>query len=75
MGSFVYFKCYLTELWSLNCLKNFIFCNFVQRSAKNLSLLKQLTYMRPKGLVTYFQKIVIAYYAMAYCFGDVRVLS
>ena len=31
--------------------------------------------MHPKGLVTHFQKIVIAYYAMAYFFGNVRVLS
>ena len=25
VGSFVYFSCYLLELWSLNCLKKCIF--------------------------------------------------
>ena len=40
-----------------------------------LSLLKQLTYMHPKGLVLCFQKKVIVYYDMIYCFGDIKVWS
>ena len=35
------------------------FCNFVLTSARNLSLLKQFTYMHLKGLVTHFQKMVL----------------
>ena len=40
---------------------------------RNLSLLKKFSYMHPKGLVFHFQKMLIVYYAMTYCFGDVRV--
>ena len=36
-----------------------IFCKFVLTSARNLSLLKQFTYMHLKGLVTHFQKMVL----------------
>ena len=38
--------------------KNGIFNNFVLTSAKNLSLLKQFTYMHLKGLITLFQKML-----------------
>ena len=46
------------ELWSLNCLKKCIFCNFMLTSARNLSLLKQFTYMHLKVLFTHFQKMI-----------------
>ena len=42
-------------------------------SGRNLSLLKQFTYMHPKDLVMHFQKMVIVYYTMVYCFGNIRV--
>ena len=58
MGSFAQFPCFLSDLWSLNCLKKCIFCNFVLTSARNLSLLKQFTYMHLKVLITLFQKMV-----------------
>ena len=58
MGLFVYFPCLLRELWSLNCQKKCIFCNFVQTSARNLSLLKQFAYMDLKVLITVFQKMM-----------------
>ena len=29
--------------------------------------------MHPKSLVMHFQKMVIGYYVMALCFGDIRV--
>ena len=29
--------------------------------------------MHPKDLAMDFQKMVIVYYAMAYCFGDIKV--
>ena len=35
-----------------------IFCNFVLTSARNLSQLKQFTYMHLKSLVTNFQKLM-----------------
>ena len=58
MGSFVQFPCFLPELWSVNCPKKGIFYNFVLTSARNLSLLKQFTYMHLKVSITLFQKMV-----------------
>ena len=54
--SFVQFPCSLPELCSLNCIKKCIFCNFLLTPARNLSLLKQFTYMHLKGRVTHLQK-------------------
>ena len=51
--------CLVSELWSLSYLKKCIFCDVVLTSARNLSLLKQFTYMNRKGLVTHFQKMVL----------------
>ena len=42
----------------LKFLKKWVFCNLMLTS-RNLSLLKQFTYMHPKGLVTHFQKMVL----------------
>ena len=36
-----------------------IFCNFVLTAAGNLSVLKQFTYKRLKGLGTHFHKMVL----------------
>ena len=44
------------ELRSFNSPKKCIFCNFVITSARNLSLLKQVTSMHLKVLNTLFQK-------------------
>ena len=49
---------FLPELWSLNCPKKYIFCNFVLTSARNLSLLKQFTYTKLKVLITVFQILI-----------------
>ena len=35
------------------------FCNFLLTSARNISLLKQFTYMHQKDLVTHFQRMVL----------------
>ena len=51
-------RCCLPELWSLNCPKKCIFCNFVLTSARNQSLLKQFTYMDLKVLIAVFQKMI-----------------
>ena len=59
VGSFVLFTSSLSELWSLNCPKKCIFCNFVLTSARHLSILNQFTYMHLKGLVIQFQKKVL----------------
>ena len=48
----------------LNCLKMCIFRNFVLTLTRNLSLLKQFTFMHSKCLVLHFQKIVTVCYAM-----------
>ena len=37
MGSFVYFPCFVPELWSLDCPDECIFCYFLLTSARNLS--------------------------------------
>ena len=59
-GSIVPFQCFLPELWSLNCLKKCIFCNFVLTSGKNLSLLKQFTYMHWKmGLFVIMLRLTV----------------
>ena len=58
MGSFVQFSWFLPELWSLNCPKKCISLHFVLTSARNLSLLKQFTYMDLKVLITVFQKMI-----------------
>ena len=50
IGSFVYFPCFLPELWSVNYPKKGISYNFVQTSARNLTLLKQFTYVHLKVL-------------------------
>ena len=39
--------------------KVLFFFNFVLTSARNLSLLKQFTYIHLKGLLTHFQKMVL----------------
>ena len=39
-----------------------IFCNFVLTSPRNLSRLKQFTYMHLKSLVTNFQKLMFFYF-------------
>ena len=58
MGSFVYFQCFLLELWSFNCPKKYIFKNFVLTLARNLSQLKQFTWMYLKVLITLFLKMI-----------------
>ena len=42
----------------LNCLKKCNIFNFVLTSARNLSILKQFTYIHLKGLVEHFQEMV-----------------
>ena len=58
MGPFVQFPCFFPEFWSVNCPKKCIFYNFVLTSARNLSLLKQFTFMHLKVLITLFQKML-----------------
>ena len=43
----------------LKLSKKWLFCNFMLTSARNLSWLKQFTYMHLKGLVTHFQKLML----------------
>ena len=43
---------------ALKLSKKVHFCNFVLTSARNLSLLKQCTYMHLKVLITLFQKMI-----------------
>ena len=50
------------------------FFSFMLTSARNLSILKQFTYMRLKGLVARFRCTLVSY-VMVYCFRDIRVWS
>ena len=43
----------------LKLSKKCIFCNFLLTSARNLSRLKQFTYIHLKGLATHFQKLML----------------
>ena len=45
------------------------FCADPSKKSKSV----EAFYMYPKDLVTQFQKMLIVYYAIAYCFGDIRV--
>ena len=47
------------EVMVLKLSKKCIFCNFGLTSARNLSLLKQFTYIHQKGLVTHFQNLML----------------
>ena len=58
MGSFLQLPIFLAEFWSLNCSKKSIFCSFVLTFARNLSLLKQFTYVHLKVLITLFQNMI-----------------
>ena len=66
--------CVPPELWFLNCPEKCIFGNFVLTSTRNLSLLKQFTFMHLKGFVTHFRKWC---YLLCYDFylGDIGVWS
>ena len=59
MRSFFDFPCFFPEFLSVNCPKKCIFYNFMLTSARNLSLLKQFTYIQLKDLVKHFQKMVL----------------
>ena len=52
------FPYFLPDLWFLNCPKKWIFCNFVLTSTRNLSVLKQYTYMDLKVFITVIQKMI-----------------
>ena len=74
MESFVQFPYFLRELWSLNCLKKCIFCNFVLTPVRNLSLLKQFMSIYASERSRYaLSENGIVYHVMTYCFGDTRV--
>ena len=67
------FPCFLPELWSLNCSKKYIFCNFVLTSARNLSLLKEFTYMGLKVFITFFQKMICLIRVWATVYGILAI--
>ena len=50
----------------LKLSKKVHFFNFVLTSVKNLSILKQFTYMHLKGLITRFQKMVLLCYDLMF---------
>ena len=51
MGSFLWFPLFFPELWSLNCLKLYIFCKFVLTLERNLNLLKQFICIHLRDLI------------------------
>ena len=67
------FPCFIPELWSLICSKKYIFCNFVLPSARNLSLLKEFTYMDMKVFITFFQKMICLIGVWATVYGIVAI--
>ena len=64
----------------LKLSKECISCNFVLNSARNLSLLKQFTYMHFTFYISERSRYTlsengIVYYAITYCFRDISVWS
>ena len=73
MGSFVQYPCFLPELWSLNCLKKYIFLQFCANLSKKSKTIKAVYIYTSKRSRYTLSENGIAYYAMTYCFGDIRV--
>ena len=73
MGSFVQIPSSLPKLWSLNFLKKFFlqFCaHFGKKFKPNTSI-----YIDAFERSRYTVSENVVYYAMTYCFGDIRVCS
>ena len=64
---------FLSRVMVIKLSKKVHFCNFMLTSPRNLNILKQFTYMRLRGLITHFQKMVL--FMLCYCFWDIRVWS
>ena len=71
---------FLSWVMVLKLSKECISCNFVLNSARNLSLLKQFTYMHFTFYMSERSRYTlsengIVYYAITYCFRDITVWS
>ena len=66
MELFVEFPCFLPELWSVNCPKKDIFYNIELTSARDLSLLKQFTYMVLKVSIALFSENAMVYRCLSH---------
>ena len=75
VSSFLYFLCSIPELWSLNCPKKCILCNFVLTSAKKPKSIKAIYICTSERSRYALSENDIVYYVMIYCFGDIRVWS
>ena len=49
----------LSRVMVIKLFKKVHFCNFMLTSPRNLNILKQFTYMRLRGIITHFQKMVL----------------
>ena len=58
-GAICLVSMFLFRVMVLKLSKKDIFCDFVVTSVRNLSLLKQFTYMHPKGPVMHFHKVAL----------------
>ena len=75
-GVICLFPCSLPGLWSLNCLKKCIFCNFVLTSARIKAIAIKAIYIHASERSCYaLSETGIVYYAMTYCSGDIWVWS
>ena len=65
---------YPPKIMVLKLSKKCIFCNFVLTSARNLSILKQFTYIHLKGLVAHFLEMVL-FIMLRFTVSEIRVWS
>ena len=58
MRKWGYLSSFHIPFWVMVLKLSPIFCNFMMTSGRNVSILKQFTYMHLKGLIMHFQKMV-----------------
>ena len=73
MGPFVWFACFLPELWSLNCPKTYIFCNFVLTSARNLteSIKEIYIYASERSRCVLLENCIVDYAMLLCCVSEI----
>ena len=74
MGSFVWFLCLLPELWSLNCVKNYVlFAFFFADVSKKSKVVIAIYVYASKSYRLPLLENGIGYYAMTFSLEDISV--
>ena len=75
MEPFVKFPCSFFELWSLNCFKKYIFLQCCPGLSKKSKFIKAVYIFASEVSRYWLSENGIVYYAITYCFGNIRVWS